>query len=191
MKKVAQKAFTMIELLVVIAVIGVMATAVLSAINPLEQINKGNDTGLRSDAEQLLSGVDRYYASLGYFPWQNGTTDTFLNLVWQNVVNLDTSRAFLNNLEATQEVKHGFVLRLQDTKRTPLYVLYDNTSASPTMYACFLPKSNSFLTEAYNRCKNTNTTAGTPFGASSQACAGTVGASTTCNTSKDCYVCLP
>ena len=42
--------FTMIELLVVIAVIGVLAVAVLSSINPIEQINKGRDTRTRSDA---------------------------------------------------------------------------------------------------------------------------------------------
>ena len=46
--------FTMIELLVVISVIGILATAVLSSINPIEQINKGRDTRTRSDAAQLI-----------------------------------------------------------------------------------------------------------------------------------------
>ncbi|MBI3384748.1 type II secretion system protein [Candidatus Gottesmanbacteria bacterium] len=191
MRKAIQKGFTMIELLVVIAVIGVMATAVLSAINPLEQINKGNDTGLRSDAEQVLGAVDRYYSSLAYFPWQNGANDNFVNVAWQNVIDLNTNRSALTNMENTQEIKHGFTLRLTDVKRTPIYLMYDNSSASPTMYACFVPKSNSFLTEAFNRCKGTAVTAGTPFGATGEACAGTVGASTTCNTTKNCYVCLP
>lgn len=192
MKKTAQKAFTMIELLVVIAVIGVMATAVLSAINPIEQINKGYDTGLRSDAEQTLGAVDRYYSSLGYFPWQNGVNDiNALNVTWSNVLTLNNSTNFLNQLEATQEVKHGFTLRLVDTNRTQLQLMYDNSQASPTMYACFLPKSNSFLTEAYNRCKNTAATPGTPFQSSSEACNNQMGNTTTCFTNKNCYVCLP
>lgn len=195
MRKVAQKAFTMIELLVVIAVIGVMATAVLSAINPLEQINKGNDTGLRSDAEQLLSAVDRYYSSLGYFPWMNGANDTAVNanVTWQNVISLNTNKNFLNNLESTQEVKHGFTLRLLDVNRSQIQLMYDNSAASPTMYACFVPKSNSFLTEALNRCKNTNSTAGTPYGSGAVACNGVLGSSTTCadTANKNCYVCLP
>lgn len=64
-----QAGFTMIELLVVIAILGILATAVLSAINPIEQINRGRDTGSRSDAEQLLSAIDRYNAFNGHYPW--------------------------------------------------------------------------------------------------------------------------
>ena len=66
MKKI-KKGFTMIELLIVIAILGILAVAVLSAINPLEQIRRGRDTGSRSDAEQLLNAVERYYSSRGYF----------------------------------------------------------------------------------------------------------------------------
>ena len=65
---IKQAGFTMIELLVVIAVLGILAAAVLSAINPIEQINKGRDTGHRSDAEQLLSAVDRYFALHELYP---------------------------------------------------------------------------------------------------------------------------
>ncbi len=67
--------FTMIELLVVIAVIGVLAVAVLSSINPIEQINKGRDTRSRSDAAQLISAVDRYFAIHEKYPWnEEGVT---------------------------------------------------------------------------------------------------------------------
>ena len=75
---IRQAGFTMIELLVVIAVLGVLATAVLAAINPIEQINKGRDTGHRSDAEQLLSAVDRYYALHELFPWNDHAYNTLL-----------------------------------------------------------------------------------------------------------------
>ncbi len=71
MKKVkSQLGFTMIELLIVITILGILAVAVLSAINPIEQINRGRDTGRQSDAEQLLSGIDRYNAFQGFYPWQ-------------------------------------------------------------------------------------------------------------------------
>lgn len=71
-----QAGFTMIELLVVIAVLGILAAAVLSAINPIEQINKGRDTGHRSDAEQLISAVDRYFALHELYPWNDPQYNT-------------------------------------------------------------------------------------------------------------------
>jgi prepilin-type N-terminal cleavage/methylation domain-containing protein len=67
--------FTMIELLIVIAVLGILAVAVLAAINPIEQIKRGKDTGSRSDAEQQISAIDRFYASQGYYPWMTGAAD--------------------------------------------------------------------------------------------------------------------
>ena len=69
-----KKGFTLIELLIVIAVLGILAVAVLAAINPIEQINRSRDTGSRSDAEQLLGAVDRFYASRGFYPWRSSPT---------------------------------------------------------------------------------------------------------------------
>jgi len=66
-----KKGFTLIELLVVITLIGILAVAVLSAINPIEQINKARDAGKRADASQLISALDRYYAANLKFPWNN------------------------------------------------------------------------------------------------------------------------
>ena len=51
-----QRGFTMIELLVVIAIIGVLAAAVLAAINPVEQISKGRDAARRLPVSK--GGVD-------------------------------------------------------------------------------------------------------------------------------------
>lgn len=68
--------FTLIELLVVISLIGVLAVAVLSALNPIEQLNKGRDAGRRADAAQILKSIDQYFASTEEFPWNNvGWTD--------------------------------------------------------------------------------------------------------------------
>lgn len=69
--------FTMIELLIVITILGILAVAVLSAINPIEQINRGRDTGSRSDAEQLISAIDRFQAFQGYYPWVANPVDPY------------------------------------------------------------------------------------------------------------------
>ncbi len=71
MKIAKSKGFTLIELLVVITLIGILAVAVLSAINPIEQINKARDAGRRADAAQILKSLDRYFASTEEFPWNN------------------------------------------------------------------------------------------------------------------------
>lgn len=69
--KFRNKGFTLIELLVVITLIGILAVAVLSAINPIEQINKARDAGRRADSAQILKALDRYFASTEEFPWNN------------------------------------------------------------------------------------------------------------------------
>src|SRR4030042_2965739 len=65
-----QKGFTLVEILIVIALLGILATAVLAAINPLEQANRARDTRMRSDASQLLAATDRYFVAQSEFPWQ-------------------------------------------------------------------------------------------------------------------------
>lgn len=57
------RGFTLVEMLIVIAVIGILAVAVLSAINPVEQMRKGRDTRRRSNAAELLNATERYYAT--------------------------------------------------------------------------------------------------------------------------------
>ena len=76
LKMSSRAGFTMIELLVVISVIGILAVAVLSSINPIEQINKGRDTRTRSDAAQLINAADRYFAIHEIYPW-NVTTASY------------------------------------------------------------------------------------------------------------------
>ncbi|RJQ37040.1 type II secretion system protein [Candidatus Microgenomates bacterium] len=72
----SQAGFTLIELLIVIAILGILSTAVLSAINPIEQLNRGRDTGTQSDAEQLIGAITRFNASNGFYPWQTGANDS-------------------------------------------------------------------------------------------------------------------
>lgn len=57
--------FTLIELLVVIAVIGVLAGAIIVAINPTEQLQRARDAGRKSTAQQLANAVNGYYAASG------------------------------------------------------------------------------------------------------------------------------
>jgi len=54
------KGFTLIELLIVIALLGALAVALLAALDPLEQIKKGNDTGVRNTVAEIHGAMVRY-----------------------------------------------------------------------------------------------------------------------------------
>lgn len=162
----------MIELLIVIAILGILAVAVLSAINPIEQINRGRDTGSRSDAEQLLTAIDRYYAMQGYFPWQmnpndpigiNGAAaDQMVHI--ENTLNQVSTCPILYLLSDTtagptadcadsvgsQELKVTFVDKVSATNYNELYIYHSDDDYAST-YVCFAPQSNSFRVEALAR----------------------------------------
>lgn len=149
----------MVELLIVIAVLGILAVAVLSAINPIEQINRSYDTGSRSDAEQLISAVDRYYTTKSYYPWQSGANDTTNNSInfvnTKTLWNTTTVEPVLNNLSgSTGELKDAYISKIVgDTYRT-LYI-YNGGAQGNSTYVCFDPRSSAFKDSAKKRCEGT------------------------------------
>lgn len=176
----SQMAFTMIELLIVIAILGILAVAVLAAINPVEQINRGRDTGSRSDAEQLLSAIDRFYAYKGYYPWvTNPNNDSALP--WRGVAGDATISFTGGTIEAwgddastpcyvldkiangnadescvgTNEVKRSFIDKITKTDYNHLYV-YFSGEAGDSLYVCFKPQSGAMQEEAATRCGDTS-----------------------------------
>lgn len=73
------KGFTLVELLVVIGVLGVLAAAVLTAVNPLEQLSRGRDAGRKNTIAQLGNAAQAYYTSQGgAYPTANATWITTL-----------------------------------------------------------------------------------------------------------------
>lgn len=75
MKKAAQtlrSGFTLVELLVVIAVIGVLATIVLLAVNPAEQLARGRDTSRQAAITQVGRALQGYFtANSALYPAQS------------------------------------------------------------------------------------------------------------------------
>jgi hypothetical protein len=191
----------------VIAILGILAVAVLSAINPIEQINRGRDTGSRSDAEQLLSAIERFYAMTGYYPWTKAVGDA-PTLDWRVVDDTWTmtvgdgftadctvlsrlseipaaDQADCNNEPGTQELKLTFTNKVNDARYNDLFI-YHNAETYTSTYVCFAPQSNAFQQEAAERV-----TTGLPADYPDEP-TGTeaVGNTTDCGVGGNC-ICLP
>lgn len=69
MKKLFQKAFTLVELLIVIAIIGILAVAVLVALDPIEQTNRATDVQFTTAQGEVKNAIQRYYAGKLRYPW--------------------------------------------------------------------------------------------------------------------------
>ncbi len=81
-----QDGFTLIELLIVIAILGVMTSAVLIAINPLEQFARGRDSGRKNMINQLGHAVQSYYTA-------------------QNAIYPTVDPNWMTTLQTTQDIK--------------------------------------------------------------------------------------
>ena len=183
-----KKGFTLIELLIVIAVLGILAVAVLSAINPIEQINRSRDTGSRSDSEQLVSAVDRYYASRGYYPWTSGAASENTDMAFTAITAEDQAfgddsiSMILELTTETGELKESFSSRITDSTYNTLSI-YNEGGKGDSTYLCFVPKSDAFADEGGDRCKEETQSLPDDYPAS--ACPDG------CAAAENCFSCLP
>ena len=186
-KAVKQRSgFTMIELLIVITILGILAVAVLSAINPIEQINRGRDTGTRSDAEQLISAIDRYYAFNGYYTWVSSAAapSTHEALDFQPVNNVerlaynttgytdgdpitgcnvlevlaagDTAGALSEDVCPASDELKVSFIQRIAASGYNTLWVYNRGQQGDSTYLCFVPRSAAFQQEASDRCEETD-----------------------------------
>ena len=139
------KGFTLIELLIVITIIGILAVAVLSAINPIEQVRRATDQGLDSDAAELENAMERYYTGFFEYPWDAlGEADPSQTLV---------QTSWITELIAKGEVKPQFA------DRDSWESIY-TTIAGTVIRLCFDPSSTSVQEQADNEGKNKDGSSG-------------------------------
>lgn len=154
--------FTLMELLIVIGVLGILAAGLLAAIDPFEQLKKARDSNYRSGAIELLSGIQRYYANHGYFPWRNtsvtgsGTCTTDTSTVLANTSNVSSSSALVMTVGANQEAEVAPCLQdlindgeLKSTFSQGLNTnVYLSSWSKTSVRVCFAPESKSNRTDS-------------------------------------------
>ncbi len=154
-KRSFAKGFTLVELLIVIALLGAIATIVIAAINPIEQANKARDAKYTADASQMISAIERYFASNSQFPWQvvdsvtYSSTDKEFPLVNASDPNVglcgsNCASGTQGPLVTSDELKNEFLSRDFITQRASADVtkklwIGKGPGSSSSVYACFVP----------------------------------------------------
>ena len=59
------RGFTLIELLIVIAILGILAAAVLVAVNPKKRQEQAKDANIKADVGSIATGLQAYFTSPG------------------------------------------------------------------------------------------------------------------------------
>jgi prepilin-type N-terminal cleavage/methylation domain-containing protein len=178
------KGFTLIELLIVIAVLGILIVAILSAIDPLEQIRKARDAGRKSDAAELLSAYERYYSTFQCYPWDDGAPqcagddDADRTAEVNPWLGTDTEDF---ELITQGELKAQFTNR-DSIQSSELWVIED---VDKNVTVCFEPESKSGREGGYGTLNGDITSSIEPNDCSSDPYAGGDDNTATC------WICLP
>jgi prepilin-type N-terminal cleavage/methylation domain-containing protein len=156
MKRILAQGFTLVELLIVIALLGVIATIVIAAINPIEQANKARDAGYKNDASELVSAVQRYYAGQSNYPWTavNIANTADLAFGWVSADDVSVGLCAATNcrssaspapLVASYELQTSFLSKAWIGVTGLGDRLYIGKAAGPSsgVYVCWVPRANS------------------------------------------------
>ncbi len=191
--------FTLVELLIVIGLLGAIALIVISAINPIEQANKARDARFKADASQMISAIERYYASHSQFPWEacgggscptSADEFTFVSAA-NTAVGLcgDASCSTGGSLVTNDELKTEFLSRdwVKGVTVDKQISIGKDQGTSSSVYACFIPLAKGTKDSAINaQTVRTNSFTGSGI-PSNGSCTTTTENWTTGN----CYVCVP
>jgi type II secretory pathway pseudopilin PulG len=140
------------ELLIVIALIGVLAVALLSTINPLEQTRKAKDSSRQAAASELLNSIERFQATFFCYPWSYTTTCAPTETYPQTSISITGLTTVLTTTSA--EMKPEFFERdvVTETGTNALVLSVDSDNLG---HVCFVPESQTFQSQA-----NKNATGG-------------------------------
>lgn len=135
-----RKGFTLIELLIVIALLGALAVALLAALDPLEQIKKGTDTGVRNTVAEINSSFTRY-ASV-----KSGSLPYTGFIAWGTVGTSGAAYSAIESVINAGELKSDF-LSLAKDQLNKIWVIADQERA----YVCFAPGAKAFRVDANSK----------------------------------------
>ena len=128
--------FTLVELLVVIVLIGALAIGLFATINPIEQINRGRDSGRRNIAREMAGAINRYYAARQVYPFSADIATEALS-----GTNVD---AVITELVTAGELKSNFKSSSGNALDD---VMMTVTGTGTAFQVCFEPTSTSVMND--------------------------------------------
>lgn len=144
--------FTLIELLIVIGILGILATGLLAAVDPFEQLKKARDTNKRNAVVELHNGFIRYYATHGDLPWDDTGADAACqeNFTTARVVSDTAADACVDELISDGELKEDFVSALGGDADD----IYISSADAVSVAVCFSPTSKAIFNDSATKYDN-------------------------------------
>lgn len=145
-----KKGFTLIELLIVIGILGILATGLLAAVDPFEQLKKARDTNTRNAAVEMHNGFIRYYATHGALPWDDSGASTACTDNLADIRSTSTETSVSDISDCVQELiddgelKEDFIGALGDDAND---IIVSSTSGV-SVAVCFSPESKAIFNDA-------------------------------------------
>lgn len=152
MQKKLLRGFTLIELIITITILSILAVALLAALDPMEQINRARDTGVRNTALELHNALQRYYAIANTFPADFCGTDPDNGAcISGNAVAAGGTPAstgnIISDLSDAGELKSNFA-RAAGNRLNQIRLFAENGTTN--IYTCFTPVSKGFQRDPNN-----------------------------------------
>lgn len=126
------KGFTLIELLIVIAILGILAAAVLVAINPGKRTRQAQDAKRKNDIGALATELQGYYTSPG-----GGRYPSTLGVL--------TAELYLKKmpLDPTSSLAYSYAINISTTEAAVWATIAEPTTGAAPRLWCFSSTSGS------------------------------------------------
>ncbi len=133
LKSKSKSGFTLIEVIVAVSIFAILSVIAISALNPVEQINRGKDEAVLNTASELYQSLERLQANNGSPPWDQS--------LQAEVLTSDQGQEILDRLVERQELKKSFVTR-NDNYLARIFISTSHDFGQISI--CFAPNSVAF-----------------------------------------------